>query len=170
MGVLNRTPEGFLDLTGQRVGGRYPTQLSDVVAPTVDLSYLLKGRLTAVETAASLTSNVGDQVTIDVPDNENWLLFNLGTQYITTANNDRVWIGIYVDELPGSSDPANKMLIHANEPAVGINNVHTFYSASSIEPMLLTPGTQIVGECLDESSGGTLGWSIHCGLVKFVGN
>ena len=74
MGRIQRYAEGFLSLVGNKIGGREPTQLSDVVVPSVDMTQLLLGRTLSVEVVTMATSAYGDTQEMTVPDNEVWLL------------------------------------------------------------------------------------------------
>jgi hypothetical protein len=168
VGVLNRTPDGFLDLSGQRVGGRYPTQLSDVVAPTVDLTTLLTGRLVASETAQILTSNVGDTATIEVPENETWLLFCVSLLY-TAGPSQRLTLRAYLQNLPGSSDPANTVDVGVFIGSAGIDASRFQSGTTHFNPIALSPGTLIVGQVQDENAT-NIPWQIDAGVVKLVGN
>ncbi len=172
MGKLNRTPEGFLDWTGQRVGGRYPTEISDVVAPTVDVSDFLGGRLIAAEQGSFATSAVGDSVTLTVPQNENWLLFGVSCFFISTAGVDDVRWQIVLTNLPGSSSPANIIPIQApfdTAPGLNVIAVNGPPALYFARPIPLSPGCQIVYTIVQTNAVGNA-WTAHAGVYKLQGN
>lgn len=169
---LFRTPEGLLDLIGQRVGGTYPKEVSEVVVPTLDVGDLLAGRLLAVETAPSLTSNLGDTVTLTVPDNEVWVLLSVNFEFVTALNSNRLAVAIGVRNLPGSNDPINLAYVHSydfrNNAVQGVTSRVSPPSNLPI-PLALSPGTDIVGEVWDTNQAG-MAWTIHASVQKLVGN
>ena len=172
MGKLLRTPEGFLDLTGQRVGGVYPTEISDVVAPTLDLFPLGAARLISAESAQSLTSNLGDKVTITVPDNENWLLFQAAIKKLITGTNAKTYMEVGLENLPGSSDPVNNIYIggEVNYAGAGLTSPFTRVSTWHFPNCIACPpGSDIYAEVIETSVATTV-WQLKLGIYKLVGN
>ena len=172
MGKLNRTPEGFLDLTGQQTGGRYPTEIADTVAPTMDLFPIVGSRLISTETAPLLTSAVDDVATIEVPENENWLLFQVSYIVIGGIAADKVRIAVRLTQLPGSSNPLNLLyLINSHDDiATGLAASHYFGQAKSFaQPIALSPGCQIQALVTDTNNN-ALGWALNVGFYRLTGN
>lgn len=171
MGKLFRTPEGFLDLTGQRVGGRYPQEVSDVVAPTLDISAIVGGRLLAVETGASLTSGIGDNIQLTVPDNEVWLLRGVSFEFLRDTNAAyRLEIGVRLTNLGSSSDPANQAYIFAHFFPSGLDvNSNPAEGTTFDRPFALPPGSIIEAVVLDENNTNR-SWSLHALIEKLTGN
>lgn len=169
MGFLQRTADGFLDLTGQRVGGKYPTGISDSVVPVIDIRALLAGRTIASETAASLTSAVGDQAVITVPDNETWLLFGVSLEVQPALASELFEFQIYLTQLPGSSDPINKIILGAADFPAGTRANRKPSFARTFDPIALSAGCQVIGEVTDESNAGRA-FAVHAGIIKLVGN
>jgi len=171
MGVLYRTPEGFLDLTGQRVGGRYPREVSDSAVPVLDVTGLLNGRLLASEGGISLTSAIGDEVAITVPDNEVWLVLSVGLEFDPgNVGFDVVW-KFYLRSLPGSTAPVNKFML--GEISYAENKLAaTALLGDAIllpQPVAVPAGAEIVAEVSD-SNNAFCSWSQHIGIAKMVGN
>ena len=158
MGRIQRYAEGFLSLVGNKVGGREPTELSDVVLPTVDMTQLLLGRTLATEGGIGLAMGVGDTITIEVPDNEVWLLHQVSYEYAATTNTDRANGKFYLTHLPQSSDPINEIIIAAwDSPVNAAANVHEKQRSQYFAtPWVLTAGVDIVFEMTDETTNPTV--------------
>lgn len=172
MGSLFRTPEGFLDLTGQRVGGRYPTAVSDAVAPTIDLLPLIGSRLIASEVAPSLTSAVGDSVTIEVPDNEVWLLFQVSWSATPTATNRNMSARIYLTNMPGANDPANQLplSLELGYAPTGLSAVHTYGRSSHFPNTIALPAGVVITAEITDTNHTTSPWSLQAGFYRLTGN
>lgn len=173
MGKLFRTPEGFLDLTGQQVGGRYPQDVADALAPTLELFPLVAARLIASEVAPSLTSAYLDSVTIEVPENETWLLFSCALNHTPAATGNEIRTEAYLTNLPGSSDPVNQITILAGDTdqmASGYQATHTNgKQAYYATPIALPAGVQIVGRVIDRNLS-TIPWNLQVGFYRLSGN
>ena len=171
MGFLFKTPDGFLDLTGQRVGGKYPNQVSDVAAPIVDITNLLAGRKIATETAPSLTSALGDQADITVPDNQTWILLFVSTVFGPGANNsERVDIDVRLTNLPGSSDPTNYVSLMEHLGTTGVQALRLELASQPLPvPIALPAGAIIRGEIVDFSVN-NLPWAVKAGFYRLEGN
>jgi len=171
MGVLYRTPEGFLDLTGQRVGGKYPQAVSDAAVPVLDVTGLLNGRLLASEGGISLSTNVGDEVSVTVPDNEVWLVLSVGVEFDVVSIGFDAVFKLYLRSLPGSTAPSNKFLLGAID--YGLNKLDaTAILGDAIllpQPVCVPAGAEIVAEVSDSNNAGPT-WALQIGLAKMVGN
>ena len=171
---LFRTPEGFLDLTGNRVGGRYPPDVSDVAVATIDMTPLLTGRLLASETGASLVSNAGTTIDITVPDNENWILFSVSTTVIRVATTNKARTSVELTNLPQSDDPANIVKLCSLDGVTTMGNGLAATSPITLahtlpQPIALSPGV-ILRATIDETNENGMGWAFQAGFFRLTGN
>lgn len=170
MGRIQRYAEGFLSLVGNKVGGREPTQLSDVVMPMVNMTELLLGRTIAVELdTVAANTNYGASMTLTVPDNEVWLLKGVSWAVLTAAAADRVNIHVYLTNLPESSSPADEAIILADDMlGGGFQVIHTLSRAVTFDtPFVLPAGAQIGYEVIDTNKG-TLSWNGKAVVYKLT--
>ena len=167
MGLLQRTAEGFLDLVGAKIGGRNPTQYSDLVVAQVDMTQLLLGRTLAVETVTVATSAYGDGAELTVPDGEVWLLTSVSWAVLTDTDGDRVNIHVYLTDLPQSTTPADEAIVLAPAyPLGGSAHIHTISRCAYFgTPFVLTPGSKIGWQVLD-SNDLLLGWNGKATVYK----
>ena len=169
MGRIQRYAEGFLSLVGNKVGGREPTALSDTVVPFVDMTQLLAGRLLAVEGGISLTSNVGDQIDVQVPDNQVWLLHQVSSEVTRAAFGNEVRVSAQLTNLPGSSDPINYVdIMQPDEQLVGRNNNSLIIESAHFDtPWVLTAGVIVRFEVVDANTA-ALPWAGKCGFYRLT--
>jgi hypothetical protein len=168
VGRIQRYAEGFLSLVGNKVGGREPTQLSDVVIPTVDMTELLRGRLLASEGGISLTSAITDQVVITVPENEVWVMCQASFEYTKSGAADRLRAIAYLTKLPGSNDPLNTLPLLISEAPYNslVATARIIGAEHFAAPFVLTAGAQCVFEIADTNNA-ALPWSGKIGVYKF---
>ena len=170
-GKLYKTPDGFLDLTGQRVGGQYPTDVSGVAVPTIDILNMLGGRKIAAATAPSLTSAVGDTADITVPDNETWLLLAVSTTFGPGANNsERIDLSVDLVNLPGSEDPINFVSLLTHAGVTGINASRVERAAVPLPIPIALPAGAIVRGYVTDQSVANLAWAVKALYYRLEGN
>jgi len=168
VGIVQRTPEGLLDLVGTSVGGRYPTGFSDTVAPTLDISELLRGRILANEgQIVAADSSLGATATITVPEGQVWLLYNVSVTCVRGTATQRVAYKIILRNLPGSTAPANEVpLLQTQMPAVANQATAEIGFTHNLPQLVALPaGAVIEAEVTDTTTNG-LNWSLLVGLFK----
>lgn len=85
MGKLNRVPVGFLDLLDDTAQGKTPPQYADFVQPELDATELYLASSLAVVGQDNTHSSAPTVFTIDVPNDEAWVL-RAASVIVTHAN------------------------------------------------------------------------------------
>lgn len=169
MGKLFRTPEGFLDLTGENVGGRYPPNIAQTAAPIIDMTQLLLGRTLAVETVTSLDSTFGSVEELTVPENEIWLLMSISSSVLMAGITSQVNMIAYLSNLPESTTPADESIILSGPlDANGAAAVHSLVKSRVFAtPFVLTPGC-IIGWAVVDSDNAVAPWNGKASVYKLT--
>ena len=167
MGRVQQYAEGFLSLIGNKVGGREPTALSDVVMPTVDMTELFLGRkLTTSRELSTATSAYLDSLTISVPDGKIWLLMNVSTNVALTASTQRVVFRAGLRNLDGDPLQANMIMGSADAYDAAISATHTLTQVKNFaRPYVLHPGIDILYEVIDTNNA-IATWSAHASYYE----
>lgn len=157
-GALQRIPRGLLGFLDVKVGGTYPTVMSGLLQPTLDLQswyasegQQLTGTGAAIGTAVGLTQlritstapeNLSNGTALIVPQNEIWLLTEWLVQCFHAAAGDFFDTSpvVYANGVSSSRlySPACALSGDPYRPEANV-----FASRSIIKPVFVTPGEEI---------------------------
>ena len=168
MGRINNTPEGLLDLVGNKVGGRPPTQLSDTGVATVQLNGLLRSRRIATAVANALTAAIGDSAEIRVPDGEVWEIFAVDSMVSADSVGDQCRVRIQLEDLANSEDPQEIIIINEGTLDAALNGGALIVSTCYFSEPIVVPAGTLIKAVVADTSDGTLLWSFHVGHYKLV--
>jgi hypothetical protein len=109
MSRINRVPFGLQDLLGSQNFGDNPSELSGVVAPTLDMGMFLTAERTNYAYKAVAISNNGLVTSFVVPEGEVWYVtgfgFGMKPSSGTPSGPFGLHMGVYMFNLPGSDTP-----------------------------------------------------------------
>lgn len=159
MGVINRVPDGFLDLVDSQTQGRTPPAFIDAVAPTLDMGELYRAQLLANLTLNVNHTGVGNTFQFIVPNNEVWALVAAAVNLpgVSSAVSE-AWegaIGRFPRILTGGDDPTPAFTFFRT-PIMGVTT--TGSDESHVEflprPLYLPAGATIVFSLRERDGGG----------------
>ena len=166
MGRIQAWTEGFLSVLGNKVGGRQPVAVSDIVMPTIDVTSYLVGRKLACENSLVVTSNVGDNTNFVVPDGEVWLLKTIAWTAVPPLAADRTNIKCELRRLPSPVLTSTLPVLFQPYMSSGSNNNRTIGQVQHFdEPLVLTPGVQIWFEVVDGNAA-NIAWAGRVGFYR----
>ena len=153
MSRINRVPFGLQDLLGSQNFGDNPSELSRVVAPTLEMTpFLTAERTSYVHTSASKSTN-GQIVAQVVPDGEIWYLVGCGVSVIPTSGTPSSAygcnIGVDMSDLPSSDDPPDSHALAGfefrNETPFALTTVQRDYKGVQFPiPIPAFSGTSLI--------------------------
>lgn len=143
---IQRVPIGLLELLGMKGSGTNPNAITSEVRPVVDLAQMYGIRTIDQASAINAALAIGGTMTITVPQNEHWLLFNAFT-FFTGGGGTITELGGNV-ALDLGSGQSFVVAQNRDSSAAG------FPAASSMQipwqapyPWIIKPGGAIIGQC-----------------------
>lgn len=87
MSRINRIPDGFQSLLGTKSLGRNPSELGQIVTPTVAMEkyYLTNIGLEKEQGTYTGAAGVGETAALTIPNGEAWAVLFAGTNYLTST-------------------------------------------------------------------------------------
>lgn len=107
MAQINRIAKGFLDLVGAQTGGRNPSDSSDLVAPTIDMTPFYHSDKFGIVSHSITPAALGPQTALVVPSNEAWMLYGIGWSQLILNAADRAKYTVGLGSLPNSNPSAD---------------------------------------------------------------
>lgn len=105
MTTLNRNPVGLLGFLGIKNGGRYPQQLSEVLAGTVDLAGLYMAQDIRSASVNSSVAAPGFSFAFEVPPGEVWYAHQYGFRTVELAAGEVLQYALGVSDNQGAGIP-----------------------------------------------------------------
>lgn len=141
-GPIARRPAGLLDLLLTQQQGKNPSELGDVVSPTIDLTSLYEQEVLATTIASITADAVNDFSSIIIPDGEAWKLLASTVHGAFADANEVLSMGHRIQTLPGSGLIDQDAL---NFAAVGATDL---FGGSFVLPangtVIYPPGTRFI--------------------------
>lgn len=100
-GPIARRPAGLLDLLLTQQQGKQPTDLGDVVTPTLDIQPFYNQERLTTETAVLSNAAVGSVAIITIPAGESWQMLFLTTRGTFNAAAQTLRIGFRIASIAG---------------------------------------------------------------------
>lgn len=72
---ISQFPRGLLALLNVQSGGRAPNDLSEIIAPSVDVGKFFEAQLMVQQSATDATPSAGNNPVITIPANEIWIVY-----------------------------------------------------------------------------------------------
>lgn len=168
MGKLNKTPIGLLSLLESKTEGTNPSELGELVRPTVDLLPFWSTDLTA-ETFSGPFAGLDSEVGVLVPDGEVWLVqsahitaratvisegYKMGLKFTGPINQNGV-----VQDVFFATDVTSAANLRNTQATMAFRLSHFFQ-----RPVILRAGQGIAGHLQDFLLSGTL--NATCAVMK----
>lgn len=110
MSRINRVPFGLQDLLGSQNFGDNPSELAQVVAPSLDMLPFLSAERMSYEYASASVSGNAEIASMVVPEGELWYLVGCGCAMKANSGEPTVAYGVRISagvfNVPTSSSPA----------------------------------------------------------------
>lgn len=174
MSQINRVPFGLQDLLGSQNFGDNPSELSQVVAPTLDMTPFLTAERTSYS-YLSLTLAANAEIgTIVVPEGELWYCLGVGSAMKANsglpANAYGCRISAFAFNLPTSTDPAQshamgRMVYDEPTPAALTTPQYQYASFEFPVPIPIFSGSSI--RFYLSGSYGITAWAVKA-HVRFI--
>lgn len=163
--IIQRYPNGLLELFGAKSGGENPHELSNVVAPVVDIlqAYGL-GNVTEQNAGGATLPGAGQ--VIEVPDEQWWLVYAASVRVAVTATQTGMHVSLGISQRLES--PARVSLAWGVLPDAAIAGTScTIAVWTPPAPMLAPPGTTFWGvlEALGTDANTTLGVQLRYAVL-----
>lgn len=146
MGVINRIAPGLLDLLQSKTDGKNPRDLSETVAPTLNIEQFYLAEKASVEFLVVQTFAIGATVSRDVEAGEIWFLYAIDTEWIAAAIGNRVQLSVEISRFNDAASALSAVTVFAppTNTAVIIGEVIT-NSIVFDRPLPLTAGMRLSG-------------------------
>lgn len=141
--LIQRIPWGLLAALGIKGTGRNPNELSDTVAPVIDVAGYYASPFFEIVTDTKNVQNVGDNVQLEVPAGETWRVYGIGAEMTpTTGTSYKLYVGFRAGG--GSSRFLRVQAMPAVVTAVATEliTISHFFA----KPIVLPPGSSLIGQ------------------------